>query len=96
MVRLVIRGPVQPVVRQFTEQIAAGLEAALAALGVEARLLGPAPAPIAKLRGRFRFQLQVQSERDEEVRRAVRAVTAELKPPNEVQWIVDVDPLDML
>ncbi|MEX2118292.1 MAG: primosomal protein N' [Pirellulales bacterium] len=96
MVRLVIRGPVQPVVRQFTEQIAARLDAALAALGVEARLLGPAPAPIAKLRGRFRFQLQVQSERDEEVRRAVRAVTAELKPPNEVQWIVDVDPLDML
>ena len=30
------------------------------------------------------------------VRAAVHQATAELEPPEDVQWIVDVDPVDML
>jgi len=59
-------------------------------------VLGPAPAPIAKLRGRYRFQLQVQSRHGDRLRAAAAEVAAEIKTPAEVQWIVDVDPLDML
>ena len=61
-----------------------------------ARILGPAPAPIAKLRGKYRFQLQLQGPDAVALREAIRRAQAELPPPDDVQWIADVDPLDML
>ncbi|HUY32220.1 MAG TPA: primosomal protein N' [Pirellulales bacterium] len=96
MARLVVRGPAEVVAREFAAQLAERLAAALARHEAQARLLGPAPAPIAKLRGLHRFQLQIQSPLAERVRAAVRETTSELKPPSGVQWIVDIDPLDML
>ncbi len=60
------------------------------------RVLGPAPAPIAKLRGHYRFHIQVHGPDGAQLRRAVRDAADRLKPPDEVQWIADVDPLDML
>jgi primosomal protein N' (replication factor Y) len=96
MARLVIRGPIESVTSSFADAVAERLNVELAARNVTARVLGPAPAPIAKLRGLMRFQLQVQAVDGEAMRAAVRAATADLKPPEDVQWIVDVDPLDML
>ena len=61
-----------------------------------ARVLGPAPAPFSKLRGKYRFQIQLQAPDGEKLRAAARQATAGAKPPEGVQWIVDVDPLDML
>jgi primosomal protein N' (replication factor Y) len=60
------------------------------------RILGPAPAPIAKLRGKYRFQLQIQGLDAVALRAAIRRAQEELRPPDDVQWIADVDPLDML
>jgi primosomal protein N' (replication factor Y) len=96
MIRLVIRGPAEPVAAEFADQVATRLRAALANSGVHSRVLGPAAAPIAKLRGNFRFQIQLQGLDGAALRQAVRDATATLKPPDEVQWIADVDPVDML
>jgi primosomal protein N' (replication factor Y) len=60
------------------------------------RVLGPAPAPIAKLRGNFRFHIQVHGPDDMQLRRAVRDAADRLKTPDGVMWIADVDPVDML
>jgi primosomal protein N' (replication factor Y) (superfamily II helicase) len=60
------------------------------------RILGPAPAPMAKLRGNFRYQIQLHSTDGGLLRDLVRRVTAELKDPEGVAWIVDVDPIDMM
>jgi primosomal protein N' (replication factor Y) (superfamily II helicase) len=60
------------------------------------RVLGPAPCPFARLKGRYRFQIQVQGPDGEPLRAAVREATADLEPPEDVQWIVDVDPVEML
>ena len=62
----------------------------------EFRILGPAPAPIAKLRGLFRFHALVQGQDRDRLRNVVRQATSELKPPEDIQWIVDVDPFDVL
>jgi primosomal protein N' (replication factor Y) len=96
MVRLVIRGPVEKTTAEFADHVAECLRKAADAIEAGARLLGPAPAPFAKLRGKYRFQLQVQSLDGERLRRAVVQATAGLKPPEEIQWIADVDPLEML
>lgn len=96
MVRIVIRGPREIPTREFAGHVGTLLEAATSTLPVPARLLGPAPAPISRLRGLFRFHLQLQSLDGPSLHRAVREVTAALQPPEDVQWIVDVDPLEML
>jgi len=120
MVRLVIRGPREPVVREFAEHLGQRILASLRSDGgrgsparttgdgatatpVDAvndvrphRVLGPAPAPFPKLRGLYRYQIQIQGPEGETLREAVRRATADLQTPEHVQWIVDVDPLDML
>jgi len=96
MIRLVIRGPIEKIVEEFSAGVGQRLSTAVEDQEVPARVLGPAPAPFSKLRGKFRFQLQVQSPDGDKLRQAVRQATADLKPPDGVQWIVDVDPFDML
>jgi len=64
--------------------------------GADARVLGPAPAPFARLRGKYRFHIQLQGPDDDLLRAAVRKAAVEVQTPEQVQWIVDVDPVDML
>ncbi len=96
MIRIVIRGPVEEVASQFAGHVGQLLTTALEGAQANARVLGPAPAPFSKLRGRYRFQIQMQGPDGPKLRQVTRQVMSELKPPDDVQWIVDVDPLDML
>lgn len=96
MIRLVTRGPVEPVVSSFANHIVERLEAAFKRGQVDARVLGPAPCPFARLRGNYRFQIQVQAADGDRLHAAVAEATADLAPPDDVRWIVDVDPVDML
>ena len=107
MVRLVIRGRVEEQTRVFAQHLADMLrqaadktaspdESRTRTANADVRILGPAPAPIQKLRGDYRFQIQAQSADDDHLRSIVRQVTADLKTPAEVQWIADVDPVEML
>ena len=54
--------------------------------------LGPAAAPFAKLRGKYRFQIQLQAVDGDRLRAGIRRAITDLKPPDEIQWIVDIDP----
>jgi len=96
MIRLIVRGTAEMAAEHFAEHAVAKLREAAAATGAEVRILGPAPAPIAKLRGWFRFHALLQDPDRDRLREVVRKATAELKPPEEIQWVVDVDPLDLL
>jgi primosomal protein N' (replication factor Y) len=60
------------------------------------RVLGPAPAPIARLRDRFRWHAQVHGPDASQLRDLVRRATATLQTPDNVAWIIDVDPVEML
>jgi primosomal protein N' (replication factor Y) (superfamily II helicase) len=96
MVRIIVRGPVETEAEEFADALTARLHAAKNATDAEVRILGPAPAPIAKLQGKFRFHTLLQSQNLPALHTIVRTATADLKPPGEVQWIVDVDPLNLL
>jgi primosomal protein N' (replication factor Y) len=96
MARLVVRGPVAEVACQFAGYLAGRLTAALAGQQAQTRVLGPAPAPVGKLRGLHRFQIQIHGPDGDKLRAGIRLAIADLKPPEHVQWIVDIDPLDML
>jgi primosomal protein N' (replication factor Y) len=96
MIRLVMRGPQENTTEQFAEHVAKLLREAAEARKLTCRVLGPAPAPIAKLRGLFRFHTLLLAEDGEALRVLVRETTHDLKSPEGVQWMADVDPLDML
>jgi primosomal protein N' (replication factor Y) len=96
MIRLVIRGPVEAVVSEFSNYVAQQIAVQISERQIDARVLGPAPCPFARLKGRYRFQIQIQGPDGASLRAAIRQATAELAPPEEVQWIVDVDPVEML
>ncbi|RMG01613.1 MAG: primosomal protein N' [Planctomycetota bacterium] len=59
------------------------------------RILGPAPAPIAKLRGKYRYHVQVMGVLSA-IHQAARAAIRGFRNPDGVDWVVDVDPGSVL
>ncbi len=96
MIRIVIRGPMETTTHATAVELAKRLREQSPDVESVMRVLGPAPAPMAKLRGEFRFQLQLQSSDGPRLRQIVRAATNDYKLPEDVFWAVDVDPLDMM
>jgi primosomal protein N' (replication factor Y) len=96
MIRVVARGNRESVTKVLADEIARRLQVISANTATPIRILGPAPAPMAKLRGDYRYQIQLHSADGELLRDAARLATRDLKCPEGVAWIVDVDPLDMM
>jgi primosomal protein N' (replication factor Y) (superfamily II helicase) len=96
MVRIVVKGKTQRTAKALAEELAARLGAQVDGVLPAVRILGPAPAPMARLRGAFRYQIQLQSADGSALRDAVQRATADLKASDGAGWIVDVDPIDMM
>jgi primosomal protein N' (replication factor Y) len=96
MIRLIVRGPHERATEQFADHVVERMRDHAEAKKREIRVLGPAPAPIAKLFGKFRFHALLQSEAVDDVIAVASGATADLKPPAEVQWVLDVDPQNLL
>ena len=95
VVRIVVRGRDDAATSAWAGHIAERLRTE-AADTVGLRVLGPAPAPIARLRDRFRWHVQIHGPDDTTLRDIVRRATTGLKTPDDVAWIIDVDPIEML
>jgi primosomal protein N' (replication factor Y) len=95
MMRLIVRGASESQVASFADALARRL-APLRTSCPGFRLLGPASAPIEKLRGKFRYHMILQAPDLESVRVTLRAAQCDLQVGDELQWLIDVDPLDML
>jgi primosomal protein N' (replication factor Y) (superfamily II helicase) len=97
VIRLIVRGEQEKLTEQFAARCVDVLRGAVDAAAMpHARLLGPAPCPIAKLRAKFRFHAILSSPVPDELRRVVRDAILQFDPPEGVQWVVDVDPVDLL
>ncbi len=96
--RIIIRGPQEDTTEAFAQKMLDSLESARAKLGAEVRILGPAPPPIAKLRGKFRFHILMQSTNNVILGETIRRGTATLTIPvkDDIQYVIDIDPMDML
>ena len=60
------------------------------------RVLGPAPAPLAKLRGKHRWRLLVKTTRSVRVQYILISWLSAVKIPKNVRLYVDVDPQSFL
>lgn len=96
LARIIMRGPDLQETEAFAESFARRLEQTREKEGIECRILGPAPPPLYKLRGKFRFHILMQTQTPEPLNRLIVKTVADIKPPKEVQYVIDIDPLDTL
>jgi len=95
LARVIVRGPKDLLVRSEIQRIAQLCTEAIAKAGLAVRLLGPAPAPIARLKGNFRYHFQFSSVDRTQIQSLWRTVASQLKLAHDVELAVDVDPLNM-
>ncbi len=96
LARVVVRGPVAQRALAWAQQAAQRVSEELRAQVPQGRLLGPAPAPLARLRGHYRFHFQVLVPGEVPLWDLLDQTLRSLKPPEEIHLIVDVDPVNML
>ncbi|HEV3146548.1 MAG TPA: primosomal protein N' [Gemmataceae bacterium] len=102
LARLIVRSLKQEAAERFTNEMAAAFQDALRKLkakpGVQppVRLLGPAEAPVFRLNNYFRYHFQLQSASPALLHQVLREVLAAVRPPNNVESQLDVDPYNML
>jgi len=87
LVRLVYRHSDALACQLSAEAAADRLRQARAQLGIDAEVLGPTPAFIAKIRGRYQWQILVRGAAARELVAAV---------PLGPGWLIDVDPISLL
>lgn len=96
MARIIMRGPDQLEAEGFAESFVRKLQANREIHALECRILGPTPPPLYKLRGKFRFHALLQAPHAAILNQLIVRTTADVKPPKDVQYVVDIDPLDTL
>lgn len=96
MVRGIVRGESELMTESFAERLCELIGGGIGDRALDSRILGPCPAPISKTRGKFRFHFLIFSQDIDVLREVIRTATATVKSPEDVQWVIDVDPLDML
>lgn len=94
MARIVARGENPAAVAALLEAAADAVRSAAGERDV--RVSGPAEAPVGKLQGKHRHHLLIRAAEIDLVREVAAAAMGALTPPADVQWIVDIDPQDML
>ena len=96
MTRIIVRGPDEKMTEAFADQLGERLRGAVEKTSPDTRILGPAPAPLAKLQGRFRFHLLMIGPSSQPLTAAIQTATQNWETTDEIQWAVDVDPINML
>ncbi len=96
MLRIIFRGKRESETEQFSEAMSERVSEAIRELGADVRMLGPAPAPITKLHGKYRFHILLQGQDREQLRAVASRGCGSLKTPSDVQWVIDVDPGNVL
>jgi primosomal protein N' (replication factor Y) len=95
LVRVIVRGPDENGVQSEARRMAELVRGAIAAQKLVVRVLGPAPTPVARLKGNYRFHFQLSAAAVEHLQQLWNAVRDELKPAGNVEFAVDVDPINM-
>jgi primosomal protein N' (replication factor Y) len=96
LARIVVKSPIQSKAEQTAEHIAESVEVAANELQTPVEVLGPSVAPAEKLRGFYRFHMMIGTTHRDVLQPAIARAKTKIKPVDDVQWMVDIDPQDML
>jgi len=100
MARIVVRSEREELAENAIETLAKMIQAFSETENLDAGnhllLIGPAPAPVTRLRGFYRFHMLVAASRDSDLGAIIGSATKDVDFPDEIQWITDIDPMDMM
>ncbi|MEX0702323.1 MAG: primosomal protein N' [Planctomycetales bacterium] len=94
LARVILRHREEPPLKEAARTMAEALRAAARELQLPVKVLGPAPAPLAKLKDQYRYHLQLAAVELESIRRLWRETATRLAELG-VEFVVDVDPVNM-
>ena len=95
LTRIILRGEHESEVEHAARELADAIRKKITQREVNIRLLGPAPAPIARLRKFFRFHFQLVAESYKPLRELWLSIREELPNLGHVEYQIDVDALNM-
>ncbi|QDT44325.1 Primosomal protein N' [Gimesia alba] len=93
--RVILRGPQEEHVQEFARQLSQILSDAAEEKKLSVQILGPAPAPIIRLKKYFRYHFQLAAVNVEEILQLWREVDGKLPREKGIEYIIDVDPVNM-
>ena len=96
MARIVIRSESNHKASQMAEQLAESVATTGKRQNSNLHILGPAPATVEKLRGKYRYHILITAAGPGVIQPVMKQVQRLVKPIDDVQWITDIDPQDML
>lgn len=95
LVRIIVRSTSESHAKEASRLLAGRFRAAL--VGREqARVLGPAVAPIPRLKDYHRMHFQIHVPRDFDRQSLLEAALSDIELPGDAEFVVDVDPVSML
>ena len=93
--RVILRGPVEQTVQNVAFDMATVLRDAVEQKQLAIRVLGPAPCPVARVQGSFRFHFLLSAIRRDVLRSLWLEVRPQLPTDRNVDYVVDMDPLNL-
>lgn len=94
-VRVILRGPLEERVRTTAIAMADVLREVVDSRQLDLRVLGPAPCPVAKLQNHYRFHYLLAAPTLDPIRELWRELRAKLPTDRDVEFVIDVDPLNL-
>ena len=95
LARVILRGPVEHDVAAAAQEMADTLRAAAERLSVPVQFMGPAQAPILRQKGNFRYHFLMRAADPAEIQRLWRGAFDVLPQFGTVEYVIDVDPINM-
>jgi len=95
LTRVILRGPQEQMVQDTAKAMADLIRKVAKETNSPVRILGPAPAPITKLKTLYRYHFQLSAPSLEPIQILWRAVRGNLPQGKDVEYVVDVDPLNL-
>jgi primosomal protein N' (replication factor Y) len=96
LARIVVRSESKTKAEQMADHIAESIASAATDVQADVTILGPAIAPVEKLRGMYRFHILLGAQVTGQLQASIKRAEVMIKSIDGVQWIVDIDPQDML
>ena len=95
LTRIIVRSKSEQGAREAAQAIATSLTTAATSMK-DIQILGPAPAPVTKLRDFFRYHLQIHTPDTPSRQALLEAGLGNLTISSMAEYVVDVDPVDLL
>jgi primosomal protein N' (replication factor Y) len=95
LTRVILRGPDEALVQADAKRFARLLDERAKEAGLSVRILGPAPAPVARLQGKFRYHFQVSAAATATIEALLHQAASGFKASPQVEFVIDVDPINL-